>query len=178
MKHLRKTLHRQAGLSLMEVIGSLLMIGLVVSGALSLFSGADSSQKANQMSQDLSALRSAVKGLYSGNGGYGTVSLNTTLKLAKKIPSDLSVDASTPPVITHAMNGTIVVMGATSNFTITATSIPTDVCTSVLTNAGNGWQSIKVGATTVSTFPVDPATAAGATLCSSSATPTMVFTGS
>lgn len=177
MKHLRKTLHRQAGLSLMEVIGSLLMIGLVVSGALALFSGADDSQKSNQLSQDIAALRSAVKGLYSGQGGYGTANLNATLKLANKIPSDLSVNSDTPPVITHAMNGTIVVQGATANYTITLTNIPTAVCTSVLTNAGNSWSSVTVGSTTVTAFPVDPTTAAGATLCSSSAAPTMVFTG-
>lgn len=66
-----KSFKKQAGITLMEVIGSLLVIGLVVSGALSLFGSADSSQKGNQMLADINAIRSAVKGMYSGQGGYG-----------------------------------------------------------------------------------------------------------
>jgi type II secretory pathway pseudopilin PulG len=174
-----QNIKRQTGISLMEVISSLLIMGLVVAGALALFGNADSSQKTNQMQADVTALRAAIKGLYTGQGGYGAAELNTTLKAANKIPSDLSVDASTPPVITHTMNGTVALMGATTAFTITLTSIPTDVCVGLLTNMSGSWTSAKVGAAAaISTFPIPPATAASATNCSAATTNTIVLTAS
>ena len=62
MKKQLKQLRKQAGITLMEVIAGLLIIGLVVAGALSLFGSADSSQKGNQMLSDITALRSAEIG--------------------------------------------------------------------------------------------------------------------
>lgn len=175
---MRNTLKKQAGISLMEVISSLLVMGLVVAGALALFGNASASQKTNQFTADITAIRSALKGLYSSQGTFGTAELNTIMKTSNKIPSDLSVDASTPPVITHSMNGTIALMGVTSVFTLTATNIPTDVCVGVLTNLGAGWTSVKVGATAaITAFPITPAIAAGATQCAASNANTIVFTG-
>lgn len=175
MKQLTKSLKKQAGLSLLEVITSLLVVGLVISGAIALFGSADSSQKANQMQSDVVALRSAVKGLYAGQGGFGVGNLNAVLKNAKKIPGDLSVSAATPPVITHSMNGTVTVTGATSNFTLAITNIPTDVCVALLTQAMTGWTSIQVQTATMSTFPIDPATAA--TNCATTDANSITFTG-
>lgn len=176
--HNARQLKNQKGITLMEIIAGLLIIGLVVSGALSLFGNADSSQKSNQMASDLTALRSAVKGLYASNGGYGTANINATLKNAKRIPSTMTVDASTPPVITHSMNGTVTVTGATSQYTMAVTNVPTDVCVQLLTSSSSGWVSIKVGAAAaITTFPIDPATAASATNCAASNANTLTFTG-
>lgn len=174
-----KGFKKQAGISLMEVIASLLIIGLVVAGALALFGSADASQKTNQIQADVASIRSAVKGIFAGQGGYGTTNLNNVLQTANKLPSDLSVDTSTTPyTITHSMSGTIAVVGATTAYTITLTNIPTDVCVGLLTNAGNGWSSIKVGgAAALTTFPITPAIASSATNCAASATNTVVFTG-
>ncbi len=173
-----KQLKKQKGITLMEIIGSLLIIGLVVSGALSLFGSADSSQKSNQMTSDLTALRSAVKGLYASQGGYGSVNINGTLKNAKRIPSTMTVDSATPPVITHPMNGTVTVTGATSSYTIAVTNIPTDVCVQLLTNSSSGWTSVKVGAAAaITAFPIDPTTAASGTNCAASNANTLTFTG-
>ena len=171
-----KSLKRQAGISLLEIITALLVIGLVISGALALFGNADSSQKSNQMQSDITALRSAVKGLYAGQGGYGATNLNSVLKNAQKIPADLAVSAATPPVITHSMNGTITVTGATAAYTIAVTNIPTDVCVALLTQSMTGWTSIQAQATTMATFPITPATAS--TNCSTTNANTVTFTGS
>src|SRR6185369_12329945 len=121
-----KQLKKQAGITLMEVIAGLLIIGLVVAGALSLFGSADSSQKSNQMLSDMTALRSAVKGMYAGQGGYGTANLNGVLKTANRIPATMTADASTPPVITHSMNGTATITGTSggAQFSIAITNIP------------------------------------------------------
>lgn len=168
-----KSFKKQAGITLMEVIGSLLVIGLVVSGALSLFGSADSSQKGNQMLADINAIRSAVKGMYSGQGGYGATSLNSVLISAKKIPSSMTTSGTT---ITHSMNGTLTVTGATALFNIAITNVPTDVCVQLVSNSTAGWTSIQVGsASAFTTFPVSPATAAGASYCAASNANTLTF---
>ncbi len=171
-------LKQQRGITLMEVIAGLLIMGLVVSGALALFSSADSAQKSNQMTSDLTALRTAIRGLYGTNGGYGVANLNGTLKNAKRIPSTMTVDSSTPPVITHSMNGTVTITGASSQYTVAVTNIPTDVCVQLLTTSSSGWVSIKVGgAAAITSFPIDPATAASTTNCAASNDNTLTFTG-
>lgn len=180
MKKQLKQLKKQAGITLMEVIAGLLIIGLVVAGALSLFGSADSSQKSNQMLSDMTALRSAVKGMYAGQGGYGTTNINGVLKTANRIPATMTADAATPPVITHAMNGTVTVTGITAGtqYSIAITNIPTDVCVQLLSNSSSGWVSIKVGAAAaITAFPISPATAASATNCAAAANNTITFVG-
>lgn len=179
MKQQFKNMKKQAGISLMEVIAGLLILGLVVAGALSLFGSADSSQKSNQMLSDVTALRTAIKGMYSGQGGYGTVNLNSVLKTARKIPTTMTADASTPPVITHSMNGTVTVSGTGggATFSIAITNIPTDVCVQLLSNSSSGWNSITVGGSTLSTFPISPAVAASTTNCAASNANTITFVG-
>jgi len=180
MKKQLKQLKKQAGITLMEVIAGLLIIGLVVAGALSLFGSADSSQKGNQMLSDITALRSAVKGMYAGQGGYGTSNLNGVLKTANRIPATMTADNSTPPVITHSMNGTTTVSGTGggAQFSIAITNIPTAVCVQLLSNSSSGWASVQVGAATaITAFPISPATAASATNCAAAATNTITFVG-
>ncbi len=172
-----KSLAKQAGVTLMEVISYLLIAGLVAAGALSLFSSADASQRGNQMLSDITALRAAIKGLYSNQGGFGTANLNGVLKASNKLPGTMSANGDTPPVITHNLNGTLTAQGATSNFTLTVTNIPTDVCSDLLSRATNMWVSVKVGAAAaITTFPVAPDTASNSTYCGAAATNTMVFT--
>lgn len=113
---------KQAGLTLIESMAALAIFAVVVGGALALFGGASSSQISTQMTSDLSAIRSAVKSLYFGQGGYGTANLNAVLVNGKKVPTTMSVTAGTPPTITHGLNGTVTATGASTNFTITVTA--------------------------------------------------------
>ena len=173
-----KQIKKQAGISLMEILSGLVIFGLVIAGALSLFDSANSSQRGNQMLADVTALRTAVKGLYAQQGGYGTANLNGVLKASNKIPTTMSVDGASPPVITHGMNGTVTVTGATTTFTIALTAIPTDVCVQLLTQSASGWNSIKVGsAEAITAFPITPETASGSSYCSAAKTNTVTFTG-
>lgn len=173
MKRAYKMAKRQAGLTLIELIASLAVLALVIGGALALYSSASSSQGSTQMTQELNAIRAATKSLYYGQGGYGTVNLNQVLVSGNKVPSTIIVAAGTPPTLTNSQNGTVSVVGATSNFNITVTNVPTDICTSVLSSTG-GWTSVKVGAAAaVTTFPISPGTAA--TQCAAAATQTIVF---
>jgi len=170
---------KQAGVTLIELIVGLVIIALIVSGALALFGTAQSSQTSTQMVQDLTSLRSTTKALFLGQGNYGTAttSLNNILVTAKRVPSTMMIDTTTTPnTITHSLNGTVNVDVAATNtqFTITLTNIPADVCVPLLSGARD-WFSVKAGtATAVTTFPVSPA--AAATDCATGTT--LVFTGS
>ncbi len=164
---------KQAGMTLIETIVSLSILAVVVSVALSLYNSATSQQASTQMMSDLSALRSATKSVYYGQGGYGSANLNQVLVHAKKVPTTMLVTAGTPPVITHGLSGTVSVTGAVSSFTISVTKIPTDVCLNVLAGT-KGWNSVQVGAATpVTTFPISPDTASAQ--CSTSDDNTIVF---
>lgn len=167
---------KETGVTLIELIIGLTIIGLVIAGALSLFGSASASQQANQTTTELSALRSAMKSLFYTSGGYGTANVNNVLVTANKVPSTLTVDTSTTPnTITNAFNGTINIVGATTTFTATVTNFKSDVCTSVMTSA-NGWTTVKAGSSAARTVPITPVQAA--TDCGAAATQTLVFTGS
>ena len=169
---------RQSGFTLMELIAGLLIIGLGVAGAMALFGNASGSQKSNQMLSDVMALRASVQGMYAGQGGYGTGNINAVLKSANKIPTTMSVNSATPPVITHSMSGTVTITGASSSFEIALTNIPTNVCVQILSQSTTGWSSVKVGASSITTFPITPAVAASATNCAASNANTITFVGS
>lgn len=162
---------RQTGMTLIEIIVVLAIGALIIGGALSLYSNASSAQASNQMNSDLTAVRASVKSIYSTQGGYGTASLNSVLINAQKVPTTMSVSGTT---INHALNGTLVVNGATNNFTMTTSNIPTDVCVALL-SAASGFTSIQVGSNAARTaFPISPSTAS--TDCSAAATQSIVFT--
>lgn len=166
---------RQAGLTLIETLVALAIFALVVGGAISLFGGASSSQSTTQMTSDLNAVRASTKSLYFGQGGYGTASLNEVLINGKKVPTTMSITGTAPSrVINHSLNGTVAITGATSQFTVTTSNIPTDVCIGLATM--NGWDSVKVGAAAARVPPVSPATASAD--CSAAANQSIVFTGS
>ncbi|ACT52141.1 type 4 pilus major pilin [Methylovorus glucosotrophus] len=175
MKKHYKFARNQAGVTLMELIIGLAIIGVIIAGVTALFGSADSQQKSNQIQVDLTAIRTAVKQLYFGQGGYGTANMNDTLVTAKKIPTTLSVDTSTSPdTISHAMNGTINIVGATTAYNVTVTNIPSDVCTNIMA-AGTGWTTIKAGSAAARTLPITPVTAAAD--CGAANPTTMIFTG-
>lgn len=169
--------NRQFGFTLLEVIAAIGIGMLVVVGALALFSQGSSSQKSVDLIQNLVAMRQAMKDLWSGQGGYGTSVVNNTLVTAKRIPSNWAIDTSTNPnTITHQLNGTVTVTGATSSFTVAVTALPEDVCTTLMTSGAAGWFSAKANASAARTPPISPTTAASD--CGGSSSNTLTFTGS
>lgn len=170
-------LSRQAGLTLLEVIIALVIAALVVGGALALSNSASSSQSSGQLIRDLTSLRSAVKALYFGQGAYGTGNLNSILVNGNRVPSTMAVTPGTPPVIASGVNnGTVVVEGATANYTITVSLVPTDICLSTISGV-QGFNTITVGSNpAITAFPISPAIAS--TACSLAATQTIIFRAS
>jgi type II secretory pathway pseudopilin PulG len=168
-------LRRQAGLTLIEAISALAIFAVVIGGAIALYRSGQSSQNTTQFSSDLNALKAAAKTLFFGQGGYGTGSLNEVMINGNKVPTTMSITGTAPSrVINHALNGTLAVAGATSQFTITTSAIPTDVCIGLALLTG--WDSIKVGTAAARTPPVSPANASAD--CSAAAAQNIVFTGS
>lgn len=160
MKQIRYPRHQQ-GASLLEAIAYLGIAAIVILGAVSLLTGAFSSAQSNQASEEVTAIRTAVRKLYMGQG-YGTTSLNQTLKTAGAFPGTLAVTAT--GTATNVWGGDVVVTGTSGTFTIAYPGLPQDVCLSTLV-AASGWQSIaSPGTASITTFPVTPA--AAATACS------------
>ncbi len=167
MMKMVSTHKQQAGITLMEVISSIVIGTIVVLGALALFSNASSSASSSQMLNDLTALRSSTQSVFYGQGGYGTASLNPTLITASKVPSTMTVSGAT---INTSLGGTLTVTGNTTNFTMALTNVPADVCTSLLSNSSTGWASVQVGSSAaITAFPVSPATATAAAQCGGTA---------
>lgn len=164
---LKSRFNRQKGASLIEGIAYLVIASLVIGGALALNQNAVSSNSSSQMLRDINAIRSSTQQFFMGQGSYGTTSLNNALIVASKIPSSMSVSGST---ISTPMGGTLTVTGNTNNFRIAITNVPADVCSNLITNASTGWTSVQIGSSTpLTTFPVSPATATGASACGGTA---------
>ncbi|WEF32247.1 type 4 pilus major pilin [Pseudoduganella chitinolytica] len=149
---------RQRGASLLEAIAYLGVAAVVVLGAVSLLNGAFGSAKANQTSEEVVSLRTAVRKLYLGQT-YGTDNnMNTALVAANVVPSTLTRgDAGS---ITNSWGGAVTVTGNTATFTISYAGLPKDVCMNVVSGA-SGWSSINQGNKKVESFPVKAADAEG-----------------
>lgn len=165
------SLMRQRAVTLMELIASVAIMAILVVGALALYGSANVSSQTTQVARDLTGVLSATKSLFSGQFDYSTASLNSTLITAKAIPSSWPVSGST---IKHQLNGAVTITGKGVNgFSVALDTIPQGVCVKLLPNVSNsGWDSVVVGTTTITTFPISPVTAAAA--CSG-ATNTITF---
>lgn len=171
-----RNLKKQAGLTLMEIIGGLVILGLVVAGAMSQWGSASAAQTSVQMTKDILSLRAGLQGLYAGQPSYGTAALNSSLISANKVPSTMAVSGTN---ITASNGGVVTITGNTTNaiFKVEVSKNSQDVCAAMLTGAGPGWSKIRVGSGTIAsptwqatgndltTFPVNPTTATGTTAC-------------
>ena len=163
---------KQRGASLLEGIAYLGIAAMVILGAVSLLTGAFSSAKSNQTSEEVVALRTAVRKLYIGQP-YPGASMLPSLIPAKAMPNTLVID----PVALTAKNtwgGVVSVDGdpVTGTFKITYNLVPEDVCVNIVSGA-NGWASIA-GSTTITVMPPTAAQATG--LCASPGGASLSFT--
>lgn len=166
---------RQCGASLLEGIAYLAIAAVVVVGAVSLLISAFGGASTNRTIEEITAIRTAVKKLYMAqNGGYGTTKMNADLVKAKILPASVTVKSATDGTLENAWAGSVVIEGATSQFTIEYQSVPQDVCVTVL-SASAGWAKVKAGTKEYASFPVTPSQAADA--CAG-ATNTVIWTAS
>lgn len=160
-----KRFKKQAGVTLMELIAGLSVMAVVVVGSLSLYNSATSSQQTTQLTQDMSAVRAAVKQMWQGQGSFGAngTNLNNVLVTARKVPTTVRVDTTTNPnTLTHAANGTMTITSSVTTFDVAVTNIDESLCIPLLTGA-QGWTSVTVaGSAAITTFPITPAVASTA----------------
>lgn len=143
-------LKKQRGASLVEVVAYLGIAGLIIGGALAMFTGASASQSSNQMGVEINGIRTATRSLYSATGNYGTVNMLPTLSQSTQLPSTWIV-AGTGSAMTaiHELNAGVGIIGATALFNITLDGIPAAQCVSIVSKQGNqGWSAIYVAAAT------------------------------
>lgn len=168
----KKSTHKQSGASLLEAL-LWMSIALIVAGfATAMLKGAFSGSDTLKSGNETKALISGTKSATGGGANYGTVSLNAGLIAGGLVPNTLTVAGA---VITNSFGGTVTVTGATSNFSLTETLIPQDVCTKKLTTLDPGINTVKVNAAAAVVPPISLATSS--TLCDA-ATNTIIYTAS
>lgn len=163
--------NKHAGMTLIELVSALGVSALVIGGALAMYDAASTTHISEQLANDVNSFRVSIKALHSASSGYGATSLNDLLIASKKLPTTFLSFGST---INHgSLGGTVSAVGNTSNFTITVTLIPKEVCISLLPQS-SGFLSVKVDArAAITTFPISPATAMAECLLTTS---TVVYT--
>lgn len=148
---------RQRGVSLLEAIAYLGVAATIIVGAVALLSNAFSGARSNRAQEELAAIGTGVKRLFmSQAGAYGTGSLNAQLISARIFPSTLAVTGTT---VLNAWNGNVNVTGNTSEFQISYTNVPQDVCIELLSTTSQ-FISVSANAAAPLTPPVTLAQAA------------------
>jgi hypothetical protein len=173
-----KQLGLQRGASLLEGIAYLGIAAIVILGAVSLLTNAFSSAQTNRVVEELTALRTTVKKLYTGQpAGYGSGDLTATLISAKAHPATLTSNADGTELV-NSWNGSVTVDGDSSTFTISYSGVPQNACINILSGA-TGWLSVTPNSgTAIAAFPITPAAAATACSVTSSAGNTLDFEAS
>jgi hypothetical protein len=162
---------KQAGLTLLEALGVIGLAAVAMGGGLALYATGDSQQNSQLLTTGIISMQNSTKQLYSGTGGYGVGSLNDILIKGGKVPSSMPTSGST---ISHAMNGVITITGDTTEFTITATNIPTSACMNLVSGV-RSFKKIKIGSNSEqSTLPMTPSQASND--CGVAANQDIVFT--
>jgi hypothetical protein len=167
LSNVPQSLARQRGASLLEGIAYLGIAAIVVLGAVSLLSTAFSGAKANQVTEEIISLRTAVRKLYLGQAYKDTAVED--LIAANAVPGTLGRDGST---VVNTWGGTVAIATVGGGFTITYPNLPKSICQDVVKGT-NGWVSVKQGEASVAAFP---ATLADATTVCSEESNTLVFT--
>lgn len=163
---------RQRGASLLEGIAYLGIAALVVLGAVSLLTNAFGSAKANQTSEEVVSLRTAVRKLYAGQLYNADATMMANVIAARAIPNTLRINGAQ---VDNSWGGTVTLAGATATtFSITYTALPRDVCMGVVSGA-TGWAQIS-NLAALNAFVAFPASAANAATVCSADTNTVVFT--
>ena len=175
---------KQRGVTLMELIASLAVMAVVTVSALALYNAAVSSQRATQLTQEITALHGAAAQLWMGQGSFGASgdNLADTIVAAGRAPSTLRVTGTAPNRVLHHALGNIRFTSNVSTFHLALDGIPQNTCVELLSGVTTAqWAGVRVaatmaavGAATLVPMPITPSDAAAACLSTSA----IQFTGS
>lgn len=151
---------KEAGFTLIEVMGALVVGSLVFSFAAFGISSALESARVSGFNESLALLRMNIQEVYASSRGFGSTSsaptdITSTLVNAGAVPqnwlsSDTDSDSTT---ITHNFGGTVSVEGTVSNFEITVTGIPQSACRKIVSAQFENWDEVAIGGTAVTSVP-------------------------
>lgn len=165
MKH-----RQQQGFSLIEVLLVLGIIAVLAIAAFVIYPQVMSSSRANSEQSNIMTIAAATKNLF--NGRYGTTGTNLlpVVNQARGIPNSMNGgDFTSGSVISSAWGGGVALETAASAsggsaFAITYQDMPFDICQKLIPGVLPNFDSVVVGATTLSktSVPADIITACGA----------------
>lgn len=129
----------QRGATLVEAVAFLGIAALILLGAVALLRSAYSSAHSNALTEEVTAIQSAVRTTY-GDGIHMQTNLGSGiagLVAANALPSTLQVDASN--AVTNAWGGAVTVVWDATNKAaeISYDKVPKSACVAALTNSGN-----------------------------------------
>jgi type II secretory pathway pseudopilin PulG len=152
---------REAGITLLEVVLSLMIAAAVIISAVMFFVNARGGASANDAIRQVQSISSAVSSLYGTRADFD--GLTTENAIAAGIFPDSMVSGTR---VINGWGGDVTVetnSTDSTSFDLTFEGVPGDACIRLVssTGSGNSIRSIKVGASSVS-LPASPADAAAA----------------
>lgn len=163
-----KNKKQNKGFTLVEILLVVGFIALAGIGIYTIYAKVQVSNQANTESRNLDTLRAGIKSLYGGRPNFNGVSA-TVANNARVTPDSMRTPGSAS-LITNTFGGTVLVAarsfapGADNAFMITYPSVPSAVCSKLVTSAGVQFNHVEVEGTAVKTFgsndPINVATAA------------------
>ncbi len=147
----------EAGFTLVEVLGALVVGSIVFAFAAFGISGGLESARVSGFNESLELLRINVQEVYASSRGFGSTDssetdITDTLLEAGAIPRNWLTDDEAN--IVHNFGGGIEVVGSVSDFTITANAITESACRKIVSSQYGNWDAIRVNGTEVDSVPV------------------------
>lgn len=159
---------KNKGFTLVEILLVVGFIALAGIGIYTIYGKVQVSNQANTESRNLDTLRAGVKSMYGGNPNF-TGLTNTVANQSRLTPD--SMRTATITEIINTFGGQVVIApvglgGGTNNgFRITYPSVPSAVCSKLVTSAGSQFNQVTVNGVVVRAFgtsvPMDVAATAG-----------------
>ena len=146
----------EAGFTLIEVLGALVVGSIVFAFAAFGISGGLESARVSGFNESLALLRINIHESYASSRGFGTSGTESTditqeLIDAGAIPQNWMTDDGESVV--HNFGGSVSVEGSVSGFSITAEAIPEAVCRKIVSSQLEGWDSVSIGGSEVTEVP-------------------------
>ena len=135
-------------MTLLETLGSLLIVLIVIAGAALGLNAAFSSSKLADVEQGIVTMRMQVQHMFSGSSDYSGLDNSLALK-AGVVPKQL-IKGNT---IKNPFGGDVIISSSPDNsaFSIQLTNVPQEQCTKLARFQTDAWLSVDINGTTINT---------------------------
>ena len=163
---------KQGGFSLVEILLVLGIIALLAIAAFIIFPQVQAANRANTEQSNITTMAAGIKNLYGATRDYSTITPAILIQ-AKIAPSSMYGNVAGATELTSSWSQSVLVDPVgTTQFSITYSAVPSEVCTRLVPGLLANFQAVTVGGTTVTAN--NPGGVVGA--CAASAAPSVVFT--